>query len=113
MDLLQRLFDALGRAEALLANTEETDRAKLVDRLASEYTQLKYLIQKAQSENCKIVDSISPVRSTFRVTYEVELMISVSTRLNIVSVVISLHYLLMPFETNLLRISDNALGHMI
>jgi hypothetical protein len=55
------LFDALGRAEALLANTEETDRAKLVDRLASEYTQLKYLIQKAQSENCKIVESISPV----------------------------------------------------
>lgn len=61
MDLLQRLFDALSRAEALLANTEETDRAKLVDRLASEYTQLKYLVEKAQAENCRIVDSISPV----------------------------------------------------
>jgi len=106
------LFDALGRAEALLANTEETDRAKLVDRLASEYTQLKYLIQKAQSENCKIVDSISPVRPNFQVIYAIKLMDSVSTKLKLVSVVISLHYLLMPFGTNLLRISDNVLRHM-
>jgi hypothetical protein len=65
LDLLQRLFDALSRAEALLANTEETDRAKLVDRLASEYTQLKYLVEKAQAENCKIVDFISPVSYLF------------------------------------------------
>ena len=40
---------------------EEMDRAKLVDRLASEYTQLKYLVEKAQSEGCKIVDSVTPV----------------------------------------------------
>lgn len=40
---------------------EEMDRAKLVDRLASEYTQLKYLVGKAQSEGCKIVDSVIPV----------------------------------------------------
>lgn len=43
---------------------EEMDRAKLVDRLASEYTQLKYLVEKAQSEGCKIVDAVTPVLRT-------------------------------------------------
>lgn len=40
---------------------EEMNRAKLVDRLASEYTQLKYLVGKAKSEGCKIVESVTPV----------------------------------------------------
>lgn len=64
LDLLQRLFDTLSRAEALMAGStdEEMDRAKLVDRLASEYTQLKYLVEKAQSEGCKIVQAVTPVR---------------------------------------------------
>lgn len=63
LDLLQRLFDTLSRAEALLTGTQdgETDRAKVIDRLASEYTQLKYLVEKAQAEGCRIVDAITPV----------------------------------------------------
>lgn len=63
LELLQRLFDTLARAEALMAGTtaEEMDRAKLVDRLASEFTQLKYLMEKAQADGCKIVNAVSPV----------------------------------------------------
>jgi hypothetical protein len=106
------LFDALSRAEALLANTEETDRAKLVDRLASEYTQLKYLVEKATAENCRIVDSISPV-SQLHLAHEEEgiLLNSVSTRSKVASVAIYRLFWSTRFAISQLRIFANVSGH--
>jgi hypothetical protein len=60
LELLGRLFEALGRAESLL-DTEDEDRGKLVQRVAGEYTQLVYLLEKARTEGCKIVDAVEPV----------------------------------------------------
>jgi hypothetical protein len=54
LDLLQRLFETLSRAEILLG--EEG-----VQRVAGEYTQLVYLLEKARSEGCAIVDAVEPV----------------------------------------------------
>ena len=59
LDMLQRLFDTLGRAESLLDNDEE-DRLKSVVRAAGEYTQLIYLLGKASSEGCKVVQLVIP-----------------------------------------------------
>ncbi|ORX35364.1 oligomeric golgi complex component, COG2-domain-containing protein [Kockovaella imperatae] len=59
LDLLQRLFDTLDRAESLLDGPDE-DRSKLVQRAASEYNQLVYLIGKAAAEGCQIVDAVTP-----------------------------------------------------
>jgi hypothetical protein len=112
LDLLQRLFDALSRAEALLANTEETDRAKLVDRLASEYTQLKYLVEKAQAENCKIVDSISPVSDPFDIRKRPRLYSSASRRSRVVSVGTCRHYWWTHYAMSRLNTFDNVSGHM-
>ena len=72
LDLLQRLFETLARAEKLLgtggggaighgAGIEDEDRSKLVARVAGEYTQLVYLTKKASAEGCKIVDTVQPV----------------------------------------------------
>lgn len=59
LDLLQRLFETLGRAEALESGSVD-ERPRVVQRLANEYTQLVYLRDKAKREGCKIVDNISP-----------------------------------------------------
>ena len=61
LDLLLRLFETLARAEALLAQPDEDDRAKLVSRVAGEYTQLVYLVNKARAERCVIVDTVTEV----------------------------------------------------
>ncbi|WRT70116.1 uncharacterized protein IL334_007110 [Kwoniella shivajii] len=60
LDLLQRLFDTLGRAETLLDSTpeEEHGSAKMVTRVAGEYTQVVYLVNKARMEGCAIVDIV-------------------------------------------------------
>lgn len=59
LDLLQRLFETLSRAEAL-DNRGLDERPKVVQRLANEFTQLVYLRDKARRENCKIVDNVTP-----------------------------------------------------
>jgi hypothetical protein len=87
LDLLQRLFDTLDRGESLLsralappsaipelelrvdtgpllsesAGKDLDPRVKLVQRIASEYTQLMYLTDKCRTEGCKIVDAVEPV----------------------------------------------------
>ncbi|CAK9782549.1 unnamed protein product [Cutaneotrichosporon oleaginosum] len=58
LDLLQRLFETLARAQALERSPDE--RSKVVARLAGEYTQLVYLRGKARAEGCKIADTVSP-----------------------------------------------------
>ncbi|TYJ52897.1 hypothetical protein B9479_006485 [Cryptococcus floricola] len=60
LDLLQRLFDTLSRAEALLdqPHHDEQGKGKLVGRVASEYTQVVYLLNKAKAEGCAIVDVV-------------------------------------------------------
>lgn len=65
MDLLSRLFQTLARAETLLAQPDEDDRAKLVSRVAGEYTQLVYLLHKARAEHCVIVDTVTEVGAFF------------------------------------------------
>jgi len=61
LDLLSRLFETLSRAETLLAQPDEDDRAKLVARVAGEYTQLVYLVNKARAEQCAIVGTVIQV----------------------------------------------------
>ncbi|WVW86287.1 hypothetical protein I302_108329 [Kwoniella bestiolae CBS 10118] len=60
LDLLQRLFDTLTRAETLLDTTpdEEHGSAKMINRVAGEYTQVVYLVNKARMEGCAIVDVV-------------------------------------------------------
>ncbi|WWC64715.1 uncharacterized protein I303_107326 [Kwoniella dejecticola CBS 10117] len=60
LDLLQRLFDTLTRAETLLDTTpdEEHGSAKMITRVAGEYTQVVYLLNKARAEDCAIVDIV-------------------------------------------------------
>ncbi|WVR00086.1 hypothetical protein IAU59_007228 [Kwoniella sp. CBS 9459] len=73
LDLLQRLFDTLSRAEALLdqkpdeehghgqgqgLSHDQNTNAKLVTRVAGEYTQVVYLANKARLEGCGIVDVV-------------------------------------------------------
>ncbi|KAK6909291.1 hypothetical protein I203_103308 [Kwoniella mangroviensis CBS 8507] len=60
LDLLQRLFDTLTRAETLLDNTpdEEHGSVKMITRVAGEYTQVVYLVNKARMEGCAIVDIV-------------------------------------------------------
>ncbi|ORY35805.1 oligomeric golgi complex component, COG2-domain-containing protein [Naematelia encephala] len=61
LDLLQRLFDTLARAEKLLNSpAEDDDRSKLVSRVAGEYTQVVYLLSKARAEGCAVADSVAP-----------------------------------------------------
>lgn len=59
--MLQRLFDTLTRAEALLERPDDEDKTKVVARVAGEYTQLVYLVEKARAEGCAIADTIAPV----------------------------------------------------
>ena len=59
--MLNRLFDTLSRAEILLERHEDDDRSKQIARVASEYTQLLYLIKKAKNEGCSVVDSLAAV----------------------------------------------------
>lgn len=65
LDLLQRLFETLARAEALESG-DAAERPKVVQRLANEYTQLVYLRDKALGERCKIVESVTPRISALR-----------------------------------------------
>ncbi|KAK8853311.1 hypothetical protein IAR55_004015 [Kwoniella newhampshirensis] len=60
LDLLQRLFDTLYRAESLLdqASDEEHGSTKMVTRVAGEYTQVVYLLNKARTEGCAIVSVV-------------------------------------------------------
>ncbi|OXC68066.1 hypothetical protein AYX13_03275 [Cryptococcus neoformans] len=60
LDLLQRLFDTLAKAETLLdlPRTDELETSKLVTRVAGEYTQIVYLVNKARTEKCAIVDVV-------------------------------------------------------
>ncbi|WVR07562.1 hypothetical protein IAU60_004604 [Kwoniella sp. DSM 27419] len=60
LDLLQRLFDTLTRAETLLDTKADEDHssAKMITRVAGEYTQVVYLVNKARMEGCAIVDVI-------------------------------------------------------
>ncbi|WVQ77491.1 hypothetical protein IAR50_007177 [Cryptococcus sp. DSM 104548] len=60
LDLLQRLFDTLSRAETLLdqPHHDEQGTSKLVGRVASEYTQVIYLLNKAKAEGCAVVDVV-------------------------------------------------------
>ncbi|OXG85296.1 hypothetical protein C349_02323 [Cryptococcus neoformans var. grubii Br795] len=60
LDLLQRLFDTLAKAETLLdlPRTDELETSKLVTRVAGEYTQIVYLMDKARTEKCAIVDVV-------------------------------------------------------
>lgn len=64
MDLLQRLFDTLAKAETLLdsPHTDEVETSKLVTRVAGEYTQIVYLMNKARTEECAIVRVVEEVR---------------------------------------------------
>lgn len=64
MDLLQRLFDTLAKAEALLdlPHTDELETSKLVTRVAGEYSQIVYLMNKARTEECAIVNVVEEVR---------------------------------------------------
>ena len=60
LDLLLRLFESVSRAETLASSVStEEEHSKQVSRLASEYTQLVYLANKASSEGCKIVATLS------------------------------------------------------
>ena len=61
LDLLQRLFETLTRAEKLLDESEIDERGKMVQRVAGEYAQLVYLLGKAKAEECQIVDTVTPV----------------------------------------------------
>ncbi|WWC72121.1 uncharacterized protein I206_106081 [Kwoniella pini CBS 10737] len=60
LDLLQRLFDTLTRAETLLDTTpdEEHGSVKMISRVAGEYTQVVYLLNKARAEGCAIVNIV-------------------------------------------------------
>ncbi|WVF72910.1 hypothetical protein IAT40_007728 [Kwoniella sp. CBS 6097] len=69
LDFLQRLFDTLSRAEALLdqkpddehgqsSSHDQNTNAKLITRVAGEYTQVVYLANKARLEGCGIVDVV-------------------------------------------------------
>ncbi|KGB78784.2 hypothetical protein CNBG_4622 [Cryptococcus deuterogattii R265] len=60
LDLLQRLFDTLAKAETLLdsPHTDEVETSKLVTRVAGEYTQIVYLMNKARAEECAIVNVV-------------------------------------------------------
>ncbi|EAL18864.1 hypothetical protein CNBI1250 [Cryptococcus deneoformans B-3501A] len=60
LDLLQRLFDTLAKAEALLdlPHTDELETSKLVTRVAGEYSQIVYLMNKARTEECAIVNVV-------------------------------------------------------
>ncbi|WOO83788.1 Conserved oligomeric Golgi complex subunit 2 [Vanrija pseudolonga] len=60
LELLQRLFETLARAEALETVGDDTERPKVVQRLAGEYTQLVYLRNKARAEGCKVAETASP-----------------------------------------------------
>lgn len=62
LDLLQRLFETLARAEALQdeVHGDNDSTAKGIARLAGEYTQLVYLRNKARGEGCKIAETVSP-----------------------------------------------------
>jgi hypothetical protein len=76
LDLLQRLFETLTRAESLLeGNTgpAEDDRSKMVQRVAGEYTQLVYLSAKAKAEGCQVVESVSPRLDAIRTRLSQEL----------------------------------------
>jgi hypothetical protein len=48
-----------------VAQSDDDDRAKLVMRVAGEYTQLVYLVAKARAENCQIVETVTEVSFTF------------------------------------------------
>ncbi|KAK4687993.1 conserved oligomeric Golgi complex subunit 2, partial [Tremellales sp. Uapishka_1] len=65
LDLLQRLFETLARAETLLESSDDEDKAKLVNRVAGEYTQLVYLVSKARAEGCLVMESISEIVSRY------------------------------------------------
>ena len=80
LDSLQRLLDTLARAEALI-DGEEEDRSKLVPRVANEYTQLVYLLGKASSENCQIIDTVSPRVEAIRSRLSSDLALSLSNAL--------------------------------
>ncbi|KAL7425101.1 hypothetical protein Q5752_000789 [Cryptotrichosporon argae] len=71
LDLLQRLFETLQRAEKLAVPTDE--RARLVSRLAGEYTQVVYLRDKVDAEGCKVFDSLRSRISAIRDTLSGEL----------------------------------------
>lgn len=60
LDLLQRLFETLTRAETLLEGQHDDERSKMVQRVAGEYTQLVYLSGKARAEGCQVVNHIQP-----------------------------------------------------
>ncbi|WVQ84689.1 hypothetical protein IAT38_006844 [Cryptococcus sp. DSM 104549] len=60
LDLLQRLFETLSRAETLLdqPHPDEHGSSKMVTRVAGEYTQVVYLLNKAKGEGCAIVSVV-------------------------------------------------------
>ncbi|EJT49997.1 hypothetical protein A1Q1_00838 [Trichosporon asahii var. asahii CBS 2479] len=60
LELLQRLFETLNRAESLDTASDDAERPKAVARLAGEYTQLVYLRNKVQREGCKLAEVAEP-----------------------------------------------------
>nr|ODO04208.1 hypothetical protein L204_00563 [Cryptococcus depauperatus CBS 7855] len=60
LDLLQRLFDTIYRAEILLdqSPSEEHEISKNIARVAGEHTQIVYLLNKARNEGCSIVNIV-------------------------------------------------------
>lgn len=70
---MQRLLDTIARAEALLdeqqpsgSNGVTNDEAwKRVSRLANEYNQVQYLLQKVQAEGCELAVVVTKVRRLY------------------------------------------------
>ena len=71
--MLSRLFETLARAEKLLEAGQEEGLSKLVSRVASEYTQVVYLLEKARAEACSVVDTLSSRVDNIRTRLSVEL----------------------------------------
>lgn len=81
LELLQRLFETLTRAESLDTASDDAERPKAVARLAGEYTQLVYLRNKVRKEGCKLADVAEPRIDTLRTRLNNDLSTLLTTAL--------------------------------
>lgn len=81
LELLQRLFETLSRAESVDTASDEAERPKAVARLAGEYTQLVYLRNKVRKEGCKLADVAWPRIESLRTRLNNDLSTLLTTAL--------------------------------